>query len=102
MRGVIVAIGLLFGSGCAGGEPTAPVLTAGVERDDFVISGDACGASRVAHLVGQDFTAARQGSLMLANANVVDRIQVSTLEYMPGRLNVLLDGQGRILAVSCF
>jgi hypothetical protein len=73
-----------------------------VRRDGFVISGDACGASRFAHLVGEDYAEMYQASLLPADGNVVDRTKITTLEYTPERLNVVVNGQGRIIAIGCF
>jgi hypothetical protein len=69
--------------------------------DAFVIAGDACGASRYAHLVGEQFAETHRAS-MPQDANVIGRAARTTLEYEPGRLNVVLDGRGRIVAIGCF
>jgi hypothetical protein len=67
-------------------------------HDPFVVSGDECGASRYAHLLGE------QAGLhaIPANSNMVDGARLSTLEYTPARLNVVVNGQGRIIAIGCF
>jgi hypothetical protein len=70
--------------------------------DRFEISGDECGASRYAHLVGRDYATVYHASLVPAGANVVNRSLFKTLEYTPWRLNVVLDLYGRISAVGCF
>jgi hypothetical protein len=70
-------------------------------RQGFVISGDACGASRYAHLVGSEYATLYHAALP-ANANVVNRTMLRTLEYTPYRLNVVLDLSGKISAVGCF
>lgn len=70
--------------------------------DGFVISGDACGASAYQHLVGQQYARLYQAALVPAGANLVDRVQIKTLEYRPERLNFVLGGDGRLIAVGCF
>jgi hypothetical protein len=37
-----------------------------------------------------------------ANANIWDFSTVRTLEFKPGQLNVVLNGEGRIIAIGCF
>lgn len=66
--------------------------------DPFVVSGDECGASRYAHLLGEQ----AELHAIPANSNVVDGAHLSTLEYTPARLNVVVNGQGQIIAIGCF
>jgi hypothetical protein len=70
--------------------------------DPFVISNDACGASRFAHLMGQDYGELYQASLIPSHSNRYDRIRPITLEYTPYRLNFVVNGEGRIVAIGCF
>jgi hypothetical protein len=72
-----------------------------VRRDGFVISNDACGASAYAHLVGEPYTELHHASLP-ANSNVTTGKGMTTLEFEPGKLNVVLSDQGRIIAIGCF
>jgi hypothetical protein len=37
-----------------------------------------------------------------ADSNEVDSARLSTLEYKPSRLNVVVNGEGRIIAIGCF
>ena len=71
-------------------------------RDPFVISSDACGASRYAHLVGRGAEGPQPISLPRdANVFTRHRISATTLEYAPGRLNIVLDDAGRVVSVGC-
>ena len=79
------------------GEPRADY-----RRDGFVIQGDACGASRYERLIGENYAELQQASLIPTSSNVVDRLQIRTLEYRPARLNFVLGGDGRVVAVGCF
>lgn len=70
--------------------------------DPFVVSGDACGASRFSHLVGAPVAELHQAGLP-ANANVLGQGgRLTTLEYEPARLNVVVNGAGRVVAIGCF
>lgn len=71
-------------------------------RDPFVRTSDECGASRYAHLLGEQFATLEQAALP-ANA-AVQRAGPNrrTLEYTPGKLNVVLDTAGRIAVIGCF
>ena len=75
---------------------------ASARHDPFVISDDTCGASRFAHLVGQEYAEVYQASLIPSDSNRLDRIRPITLEYTPYRLNFVVNGEGRIIAVGCF
>jgi hypothetical protein len=71
-------------------------------RDRFVISGDGCGASRYAHLVGE--VAPRLESIALPEGSNVfspSRVGLTTLEYKPARLNIVVNDAGRVVSVSC-
>jgi hypothetical protein len=72
-----------------------------IRRDGFVWSNDACGASRYDHLVGEPYAELHDAALP-ANASVWDNSTVRTLEFKPGQLNIVLNGQGRIIAIGCF
>lgn len=71
-------------------------------RDRFVVSSDACGASRYQHLLGREYARVYQAALLPADTLVQNRHMVRTLEYTPHRLNVVLGGEGRIIAIGCF
>ncbi len=66
----------------------------------FIRASDACGASRYAHLVGERYAEVYQAGLP-ADAFVVGRNRPTTLEYKPGRLNVVVGYEGRIVAIGC-
>ena len=72
-----------------------------VRHDGFVKSGDECGASRFSHLVGEPY-AERHHAALPADSNVVDGRRLTTLEYTPARLNVVVNRAGRIIAIGCF
>jgi hypothetical protein len=72
-----------------------------IHRDGFVWSNDACGASQYDHLVGEPHAELHDAALP-ANANIWDFSTVRTLEFKPGQLNVVLNGEGRIIAIGCF
>jgi hypothetical protein len=81
---------------------TAPEATQMREDDPFVLSSDACGASRYRDLVGREFAQVYQAAALPADTLIQNRTMVRTLEYTPERLNVVLGGDGRIIAVGCF
>ncbi len=72
------------------------------QHDPFVVSDDSCGASRFAHLLGQEYAEVYQASLIPSDSNRLDRIRPITLEYTPYRLNFVVNGEGRIIAIGCF
>jgi hypothetical protein len=72
-----------------------------VRRDGFVWTNDACGASRYEHLLGENYAELHQAALP-AETNVLDRGKLTTLEFRPGQLNIVVDGRGRIIAIGCF
>jgi hypothetical protein len=98
VRASIVALVIAFAaSAAAEEEPAAP------RRDPFVMAPrDACGASQYQHLIERPLVQVQQAALLPSSANLVDRGGVMTLEYSPARLNVVVDPQGRIIAISCF
>lgn len=101
MRGAVIAALTL--AGCAAQETPAP--QAGLDPlfnpDDFTVAGNACGASDYAHLVGEPWGETHQAALPAA-ARVIPHNGANTLEYAPSRINVILDGSGRIAAIGCF
>ncbi len=82
-------------------DDAAEAQTSNIRRDAFVVSGDECGASRYSHLLGEEYAELHHAALP-ANSNVMDRGRLSTLEYTPARLNVVVNGTGRIIAIGCF
>lgn len=72
-----------------------------VRRDGFVISNDACGASAFDHLVGEPYAELHHANLP-ADTNFLTSKGLTTLEFEPGKLNVVLSDQGRIVAIGCF
>ncbi|MGD9980051.1 MAG: I78 family peptidase inhibitor [Hyphomonadaceae bacterium] len=101
MRAAVAALTLL--AACAAQETPAPqaALDPLFNPDDFTVAGNACGASAFAHLVGEPFGEMHQ-TAMPADTRVIAHNMANTLEYTPDRLNVILDGRGRIAAIGCF
>lgn len=89
---------VLLIAACAGSAQAQSAF----QRNGSVISGDACGASAFAHLVGEPFAQMHQAALIPANSNVIAVGRLHTLVYEPTRLNVVLGGEGRIIAIGCF
>jgi len=73
-----------------------------IRRDGFVWSNDACGASRYAHLVGERYAELHHASLLPADSKVLDPRRLTTLEFRPGQLNVIVNGEGRVVTIGCF
>lgn len=101
MRSAVLAALML--AGCAAQESPAP--QAGLDPlfnpDDFTVAGNACGASDYAHLVGEPWGETHQAELPM-DARIIRHGMANTLEYAPGRINVILAADGRIGAIGCF
>jgi hypothetical protein len=102
-----IALGaVLFATPCAAQtmeSQAAPEARAEAPaRDDpFVVSGDECGASQYAHLIGEPLAEVIQTAFP-SDTYVLGAARLTTLEYQPARLNVTLGGEGQILAIGCF
>jgi hypothetical protein len=83
-------------------EPAAVQNERGARRDRFVVSSDACGASRYQHLLGREFAQVYQTAMLPADTTVQNGGMFRTLEYTPHRLRVVLGGDGRIITIGCF
>jgi hypothetical protein len=83
-------------------QEDAARLELDVRQDGFVVSGDECGASRYSHLLGENYAELYEAALVPDDSAVVNRAMLRTLEYTPGRLNIILDGAGRVQAIGCF
>ncbi len=93
----ILAAGL---AGCAANKSASPSSSVSASP-----SGKSCNAQPAQNLVGQAFSASvgadvrgRTGS---DSVRVLKPGQVMTLEYNPARVNVIVDGQGKISAIRC-
>lgn len=64
------------------------------------VATDGCGAAALGPLVGQD-VAAFTAQAWEGPARIVRPGQPVTMDFNPGRLNVLLDAGGRIAGFSC-
>lgn len=65
-----------------------------------ITDADACGASRLQGLVGQDVVAL-QAFPMPPNLRIIRHDMMVTQDYSPSRLNVYLDSRAQISQVSC-
>jgi hypothetical protein len=81
---------------------TASEAAAGRLDDRFVLSRDECGASRYQHLLGREYARVYHAVLLPAGSAVQNRTMRRTLEYTPQQLNVVIGGDGRIIAIGCF
>jgi hypothetical protein len=83
-------------------DETVTAQESQVRRDGFVITNDECGASRYSHLLDENFAEMYQAALLPNDLNVRGYGQMTTLEFKPGQLNVVVNGEGRIIAIGCF
>ncbi|MEZ5960708.1 MAG: I78 family peptidase inhibitor [Hyphomonadaceae bacterium] len=101
MRGAVVAALML--AGCAAQQ--SPASQAGLDHlfnpNDYTGAGDACGASAFAHLVGEPWGETHQAALP-ADARVIRHDMANTLDFAPGRINVILADDERIAVIGCF
>jgi len=112
MRHLALALVLLSSPCFAQSAPEAQAQREPARRD--VKTGDACGASRYAHLVGQSYALhyaalppgtvvygpTRDGAVHV-NHRVQTATDMITLEYRAQRLNVVLGDGARILSIAC-
>jgi hypothetical protein len=94
-----LAAALLLGACAAQDGPAA--REAMFSPEDFVVAGNQCGASEYAHLVGERFAETLHAA-MPEDVRIIRYATANTLEYAPGRPNVILDGRGGIAAIGCF
>jgi len=99
VRGAVVSALML--AGCAAQETPASQADLLFNPNDFTVAGDACGASAYAHLVGEPWGETHQAALP-ADARVIRHNMANTLEYAPGRINVILAADESIAAIGCF
>ena len=112
LRAALIGSLIIASAGAAAAEERRPVDAQAqaeddtpapqLRRDGFVITGDACGASRYAHLVGRDYAQVYQAALLPADSVLQHRSMWRTLEYTPHQLNVVVGDAGRIIAIGCF
>lgn len=94
----LATIGLLAAVGCTSAMAPSGGISA---NSKIVLGGDACGASALQHLVGEEFATVRHAG-HLQDAQVQTHVSAVTLEFEPHRLNVVLDSGGRVAAIGCF
>ncbi|KCB51475.1 I78 family peptidase inhibitor [Bordetella hinzii] len=96
-------------AGCAANKSAAPSTSApsapASASGSMLPGGKSCDAQPAQNLVGQAFSdsvgadvRSRSGS---DSVRVLKPGQVMTLEYNPARVNIIIDGQGRISAIRC-
>ncbi|AKQ55401.1 I78 family peptidase inhibitor [Bordetella hinzii] len=96
-------------AGCAANKSAAPSASApsapASASGSMLPGGKSCDAQPAQNLVGQAFSdsvgadvRSRSGS---DSVRVLKPGQVMTLEYNPARVNIIIDGQGRISAIRC-
>ena len=61
---------------------------------------DSCGAAGLQDLIGQP-KSALNGRDLAAGTRVIHPGQPVTMEYLAGRLNILIDHKGRISSLTC-
>ncbi|OZI75064.1 I78 family peptidase inhibitor [Bordetella genomosp. 12] len=68
-------------------------------------SGKSCDAQPTQNLVGQAFSDSASSNVLSGSGSSTVRVlkpgQVMTLEYNPSRVNIIVDGQGKISAIRC-
>jgi Peptidase inhibitor I78 family len=109
-RSIIFAALVLAGAGAAAAQErqaerpqVVPRSEARVPSEDrFVVSDDECGASRYQHLLGREYARVYHAALLPGESVVQNRAMQRTLEYTPQQLNVVVGGDGRIIAIGCF
>jgi hypothetical protein len=109
-RSVIFAAFVLTSAGAVAAQERQPersqTAISGEARvrgeDRFVVSGDECGASRYQHLLGREYARVYHAALLPADSVIQNRGMRRTLEYTPQQLNIVVGGEGRIVAIGCF
>ncbi|ANY16433.1 I78 family peptidase inhibitor [Bordetella pseudohinzii] len=102
----ILAAGLAGLAGCAANQRAASSSSAPASPSGSMLpSGKSCDAQPAQNLVGQAFSesvgADVRGRTGSDSVRVLKPGQVMTLEYNPARVNVIVDGQGKISAIRC-
>lgn len=103
--GSMVCLAACTGAGAAG-DPSAPKAGAGSGAPTQLSSGSAprnqCNAAASQHLVGQPWaTSMLSEGLKASGADVVRMLRADSMitkEYQAGRLNIVLDATGQLVA----
>ncbi|NPD14518.1 hypothetical protein HOY34_04795 [Xinfangfangia sp. D13-10-4-6] len=62
---------------------------------------DSCGANALAPLLGQDKSALRSLATRRDPTRVIGPNQAITMDLLPNRLNVMLDGNDKVVQLTC-
>lgn len=112
----ILAAGLAGLAGCAANKSAAPSSSAqsssvpsssapASASGSMLPGGKSCDAQPAQNLVGQAFSDSVGTDVRGRSGSDAVRVlkpgQVMTLEYNPSRVNIIVDGQGKISAIRC-
>ena len=76
-------------------------LTACIEQEAETSSNTTCPDQAFLHLIGKSGSVLKTVTLPL-NTRIIANDSAVTLDYNPGRLNIILDAKGKIERVECF
>ncbi len=79
----------------------AAAAVAGCVEPKVDVTEESCGAERLQYLVGQDEGALAAMTFEAGAVRVIRPGQAVTMDFSPSRLNLELDGSGRIQRVYC-
>lgn len=100
MRGWLLAGALLLGA-CGSPQTYRDLDRMGAEyRRDAAYQNDTCGMASQRQLIGIDQTAIDRTSLPRGTRVICHNCAV-TLDYLPARLNILLDAGGKVESMRC-
>ncbi|AIT28400.1 I78 family peptidase inhibitor [Bordetella holmesii] len=114
----ILAAGMAGLAGCAAnqGNNSAPSSTSSSSgpspsaapesaSGSMLSGGKSCDAQPTQRMVGQAFSDSASSNVLSGSGSSTVRVlkpgQVMTLEYNPSRVNIIVDGQGKISAIRC-
>lgn len=107
----VFAAGLAGLAGCAANKSATPSASApsssapASASGSMLPGGKSCDAQPAQNLVGQAFSDSAGADVRDRSGSDVVRVlkpgQVMTLEYNPARVNIIIDGQGKISAIRC-
>src|SRR3546814_327236 len=103
----LVFIGLCAGlSACTSWPSGQPAGTGPRESaDESASTGLTCDSSPVMSLVGKTLTPELTDSAREQSHSATTRVlrpgEVMTMEYNPARLNLIVDGQGKVITIHC-
>lgn len=103
---LVAGLAACASSGDKTASPTgSPVPSAPSYSNSQLPSGKSCDGQPVQNLVGKTFSDSIAGDVKSGSSSDTVRVlkpgQVMTLEYNPSRVNIIVDGQGKISAIRC-